>query len=90
MILCNCGSWLHSQYVAIVYMSGPGAWNPKADGQEGKMEVTWEKEEWIETWEAEAEATRKDKNLHETQPQPTSQLSNGGVLQEEPMHAITE
>lgn len=29
------------------------------------MEVTREKEEWTEAWEAEAEATRKGKNLHE-------------------------
>lgn len=48
-------------------------------------------EEWTETWEAEAEATRKDKNLHETfSPNQHSHLSNGGILQEEPMRAITE
>ena len=64
-ILCNCGNWRHSQHVAIVGAAGPGAWNPEAGGQEGKMEVTREKEEWTEAWEAEAEATRKGKNLHE-------------------------
>lgn len=56
----------YSQYGGYCLCVWFWSMNQRLAVREWKMEMTWEKEEWTETWEAEAEATRKDKNLHET------------------------